>query len=94
MEFPPKTIGRENFHLEKEGPFGDSSPQTSNRAELRSVIAALRYRVWQGEGFKSLLIFTDSEYVVEGSTNWVRGWLQNKWRTRSGPVKNKDWWEA
>jgi ribonuclease HI len=81
MDFPPKTVGYANFHLEKEGPFGEPSLQTSNRAELRAVIAALRFRAWQGEGFKSLVIATDSEYVVEGATNWARGWLRNNWRT-------------
>ncbi|EED14451.1 ribonuclease H1, putative [Talaromyces stipitatus ATCC 10500] len=94
MEFPPPSQGYTSFHLEKRGPFGDPSSQTSNRAELRAVIGALRFRVWQGEGFRTLVIATDSEYVVEGATNWVKGWLRNNWRTRSGPVKNKDLWEA
>jgi ribonuclease HI len=44
MELPPKTQGCTYFRLENEGPFGDPSPQTSNRAELRAVIAALRFR--------------------------------------------------
>ncbi|KXX78110.1 Ribonuclease H [Madurella mycetomatis] len=81
--------------LEKKGPFGDDSIQTSNRAELRAVIAALRFRFWPGEGFHTLVVATDSEYVVEGSTNWAKTWVENGWTKRGGAgVKNKDLWEA
>ncbi|PHH91007.1 hypothetical protein CDD83_1985 [Cordyceps sp. RAO-2017] len=81
--------------LEKKGPFGDQHPQTSNRAELRAVVAALRFRHWTGEGFRTLVFATDSEYVAEGATTWVRGWASNGWTTSTGaPVKNKDLWEA
>ncbi|EPE06079.1 rnase h domain protein [Ophiostoma piceae UAMH 11346] len=80
--------------LEKKGPFGDDYAQSSNRAELRAVIAALGFRHWPGEGFRTLVIATDSEYVVEGSTKWAKTWVQNGWKTRAGPVKNKDLWVA
>ena len=81
--------------LEKKGPFGEGALQTSNRAELRAVIAALRFRYWPGEGFHTLVIATDSEYVVEGATNWARAWIQNGWVKRDGSaVKNRDLWEA
>ncbi|KAK4461519.1 ribonuclease H-like domain-containing protein [Cladorrhinum samala] len=79
--------------LEKKGPFGDESSQTSNRAELRAVIAALRFRFWPGEGFHTLVVATDSEFVVEGSTAWARTWVAHGWVKREGGgVKNKDLW--
>ncbi|KAH6618325.1 ribonuclease H-like domain-containing protein, partial [Chaetomium sp. MPI-SDFR-AT-0129] len=80
--------------LEKKGPWGDDALQTSNRAELRAVVAALRFRLWPGEGFHKLVFATDSEYVVEGSTAWAGTWIRNGWQTRAGPVKNKDLWEV
>ncbi|KAK4207590.1 RNase H domain protein [Rhypophila decipiens] len=87
--------------LEKKGPYGDEGAQTSNRAELRAVIAALRFRYWPGERFNRLVIATDSEYVVEGATNWSRNWIRENWTRRAGPrsrqrteVKNKDLWQA
>ncbi|KAK5663807.1 hypothetical protein OQA88_10 [Cercophora sp. LCS_1] len=81
--------------LEKQGPFGDAADQTSNRAELRAVIAALRFRFWRGEGFHTLVIATDSEYVVKGATAWVQKWMKNGWMTAGKvAVKNKDLWEA
>lgn len=86
--------------LENRGPWGDEGGQTSNRAELRAVLAALRFRWWRGEGFKTVVFATDSSYVVDGATQWVRGWVDNGWRTRprgssggGGEVKNKDLWE-
>lgn len=80
--------------LEKEGPFGDEAVQTSNRAELRAVIEALRFRYWPAEGFRTITIATDSEYVVKGSTKWAKTWVKNNWKTSANAcVKNKDLWE-
>ncbi|KAK8071167.1 hypothetical protein PG997_011370 [Apiospora hydei] len=80
--------------LESKGPFGDDAIQTSNRAELRAVIAALRFRHWAGENFHTAVIATDSEYVVEGSTVWAKTWVRNGWKTSGrAPVKNSDLWE-
>ncbi|KAL2125962.1 hypothetical protein VTI74DRAFT_2078 [Chaetomium olivicolor] len=81
--------------LEAKGPFGAAAAQTSNRAELRAVIAALRFRHWPGEGFRTFVVATDSEYVVEGATKWVKTWMENGWKTSAGAdVKNKDLWQA
>lgn len=81
--------------LEEKGPFGEAAVQTSNRAELRAVIAALRFRQWGGEGFSSVVIATDSTYVYDGATQWVRTWPAKGWKTAKGEdVKNRDLWEA
>ncbi|KAN0075682.1 Ribonuclease H-like domain containing protein [Elaphomyces granulatus] len=93
--FRPSTSGYVAFRLENEGPTGQRHQQTSNRAELRAVIGALRFRAWMGDGFETIVVATDSEYVVNGSTNYIRSWLQNGWKKGSGtPVENKDLWLA
>ncbi|KAI0552683.1 hypothetical protein F4679DRAFT_533500 [Xylaria curta] len=80
--------------LELKGPFGDESVATSNRAELRAAIAVLRRNDWRADGFTSVVIATDSSYLVDGATEWVRRWVRNGWKTRTGdPVKNQDLWE-
>lgn len=64
---------------------------TNNRMELQAAIEAL-----------SLLkepcavdFHTDSEYVRNGITRWIKGWKQNGWRTSAKqPVKNADLWQA
>ena len=81
--------------LETLGPFDESFVQTSNRAELRAVLAALRSHSWPAEGFHTAVVATDSEYVVEGATIWARDWVRNGWFTkRDTNVKNRDLWQA
>ncbi|KAF2963868.1 hypothetical protein GQX73_g9699 [Xylaria multiplex] len=80
--------------LELKGPFGDESVATSNRAELRAAIAVLRRNDWWADGFTSVVIATDSSYIVDGATMWVRSWVHNSWKTRAGsPVQNQDLWQ-
>ncbi|KAL6702834.1 hypothetical protein ACN47E_000920 [Coniothyrium glycines] len=87
-------LGACNFRLESRGPTGEAVPQTSNRAELRAVIAALGFRTWYNEGCERLVIATDSTYVVDGATKWIKKWQQNGWHTATRqPVKNQDLWK-
>lgn len=90
LDSPRTALGR----LEDQGPFGDESVHTSNRAELRAVIGALRLSDWRDEGFESIVIATDSTYVVNGATDWALDWVRCDWKTRTGKeVKNRDLWE-
>ncbi|CAG8928512.1 unnamed protein product [Penicillium salamii] len=94
-ETEPDVTGSAGFPLEKEGPTGQRHFQTSNRAQLRAVLAALRFRRWNAEGFKRMIIATDSEYVVKGMTEWTRGWVRKGWKTSNRqPVMNRDLWEC
>jgi ribonuclease HI len=80
--------------LENEGPTGIPATQTSNRAELRAVIAALQFREWHSMGERAMVIATDSEYVVKGVTEWVHTWARREWQTSNHqPVKNRDLWD-
>jgi len=41
----------------------------------------------------SVVIHTDSTYVMDGITKWIHGWKRNGWRTAAKkPVKNEDLW--
>ncbi|KAF3280140.1 hypothetical protein TWF970_002897 [Orbilia oligospora] len=83
-----------SFRLEDTGPSGLESLQTSNRAEIRAVIAALDHRAWRGEACTRITIATDSQYVVHGITRWIRTWVQEGWVTSKGRlVANRDLWE-
>lgn len=63
---------------------------TNNRMELMAAIMAL-------EALKEpceVILTTDSQYVRQGITEWLPGWLRRVWKTASGdPVKNRDLWE-
>jgi ribonuclease HI len=48
-----------------------------------------------GGGFSTLVIATDSDYVVKGATEWVSSWIRKGWKTAKGTaVQNRDLWEA
>ncbi len=51
---------------------------TNNRMELTAVIRALEALKRPSQ---QLRIFTDSEYVRRGITEWVRGWKARGWKT-------------
>lgn len=70
---------------------GGASLTTNNRMELRAALAALQAltRPCRVE------IYTDSEYLHKGITEWLPTWVRNGWRTRGRePVKNRDLWRA
>ena len=64
---------------------------TNNRMELTAVIRALEALRRSVEA----RVYTDSEYVRRGITEWLASWKARGWRTADKrPVKNRDLWEA
>ncbi|MEZ4408407.1 MAG: ribonuclease HI [Polyangiales bacterium] len=75
----------------KELPMSGGEPSTTNnRMELLAAISAL-------EALKrpcEVTLYTDSEYLKNGITEWLPNWVARGWRTASKkPVKNQDLWE-
>ena len=70
--------------------FGGEAATTNNRMELTAVIRAL-------EALKRpsrARVYTDSQYVQKGISQWVRDWKRRDWRTADKkPVKNIDLWK-
>ena len=68
---------------------GGVAATTNNRMELQAAIEAL-------SALKQpcmVEFHTDSNYLRDGITKWVRGWKRNGWRTQAKqPVKNEDLW--
>jgi ribonuclease HI len=69
---------------------GSEFMTTNNRMELTAAIKAL-------EALKQpcrVRLVTDSNYVVQGMTSWISGWLRNNWRnSQKKEVINRDLWE-
>ncbi|MCH4159236.1 MAG: ribonuclease HI [Bifidobacterium minimum] len=64
---------------------GGATNGTNQIGELCAVLEALRSH----HGDEPLVIETDSQYAINCSTTWVRGWKRNGWRNKQGkPVKN------
>jgi len=69
--------------------FGGERETTNNRMELTAVIRAL-------EALKrrcKVRLYTDSQYVQKGISQWIHDWKRRGWRTADKkPVKNEDLW--
>tara|TARA_Y200000002_G_C22554341_1_gene609631 strand:- start:248 stop:670 length:423 start_codon:yes stop_codon:yes gene_type:complete len=68
---------------------GSVNKTTNNRMELMAAIMALQKIKRKSE----VTIFTDSRYVKDGITDWIKKWKLNNWKnSNKKPVKNKDLW--
>ncbi len=70
---------------------GYEKETTNNRMELTAAIESLRIL----KNASDVTIHTDSSYVINGITKWVKGWQKNGWLTKEKKeVVSKDLWEA
>ena len=73
---------------------GSDNETTNNRMELTAVIKALRALKTMDVGLHQAVLYTDSQYVQKGITEWILTWKRNSWRTSDKkPVKNQDLWK-
>ncbi|WP_338849861.1 ribonuclease HI [Massilia sp. W12] len=70
--------------------FGGEANTTNNRMELTAVIKAL-------QALKRpchVILYTDSQYVQKGMTEWIKGWKARGWKNAAKePVKNAELWQ-
>lgn len=70
---------------------GGAESTTNNQMELTAAIQALNALKVPCE----VILYTDSQYVKNGITQWLKNWLKNGWKTSSKkPVKNQHLWKA
>jgi ribonuclease HI len=68
---------------------GGEAQTTNNRMELTAVIEGLRAL----KGPSQVRVYTDSQYVQKGISEWIHAWKRRGWRTADKkPVKNVDLW--
>ena len=68
---------------------GSENKTTNNRMELMAPIMALKKIKTKSE----ITIYTDSRYVKDGITDWIKKWKLNNWKgSNKKPIKNKDLW--
>ncbi len=78
------------FNTEEKELWGGEDDTTNSRMELTAVIRALEAL----ERPSRARVFTDSQYVQKGISEWVHDWKQRNWRTADKkPVKNLDLWK-
>ena len=73
--------------------WGAEESTTNNRMELRAVIESLNALKSMDIQPKKAALYTDSQYVQKGMTEWMRDWKKRGWKTSDKkPVKNQDLW--
>ncbi len=73
---------------------GNIKLTTNNKMELLAVISSLKF-ITNNEQYKDIpiSISTDSKYVKNGITDWIKRWIINGWKTAAKkPVKNRELW--
>jgi ribonuclease HI len=71
--------------------FGGEPQTTNQRMELTAAIQALTALTRPC----SVVLYTDSLYVLKGITGWIAGWKRNGWQNSAKqPVKNAELWRA
>ena len=76
---------------------GREALTTNNKMELTATLEALEYISNHGptnESSGTITLFTDSSYVIQGISSWVKSWVKNGWITAAKePVVNQDIWQ-
>jgi len=69
--------------------WGGEAATTNNRMELTAVIRALEALTRPSR----VSVYTDSQYVQKGISEWIHSWKRRGWKTADkNPVKNEDLW--
>ena len=72
---------------------GSAEETTNNRMELTAAVQALEALQSSQKG-ETILLHSDSRYIVSGMNEWIAQWQRRGWRTAAKkPVLNKDLWQ-
>ena len=70
--------------------YGGNPETTNNQMEMQAALEALKYLEDKNEVIE---LYTDSNYLRQGITEWIHKWKLNNWRTAAKkPVANRDLW--
>ncbi len=68
---------------------GGESESTNNRMELTAAIESLASL----RGRHQVALYTDSKYLQNGVTRWMKGWIARGWKRKDGQLANVDLWK-
>ena len=70
--------------------YGGNPETTNNQMEMQAALEALKHLKDEDEVIE---LYTDSNYLRQGITEWIHNWKKNNWKTASKKdVKNKELW--
>lgn len=70
-----------------------STATTNNRMAIASALTALEL-LGTGRADRTVLIVSDSQYLIRGMREWVPGWVSRGWTRKGGPIENLELWQA
>jgi ribonuclease HI len=68
---------------------GYDPQSTNNRMELMAAIQALK----KIRNEEEIILYTDSQYVKKGITEWMDNWISRNWKRKGGVLANVDLWK-
>lgn len=70
--------------------YGGNPETTNNQMEMQAALEALKHLKDEDEIIE---LYTDSNYLRQGITEWIHNWKKNNWKTAAKkPVANRDLW--
>ena len=70
--------------------YGGNPETTNNQMEMQAALEALKHLKDEDEVIE---LYTDSNYLRQGITEWIHKWKKNNWKTAAKkPVANRDLW--
>jgi ribonuclease HI len=69
---------------------GFEESSTNNRMELTAALEALRNVAPE----KTIRVYTDSQYLQKGVTEWMKNWKERNWKRKGGALANLDLWKG
>ena len=70
--------------------YGGNPETTNNQMEMQAALEALKHLNAEDEVIE---LYTDSNYLRQGITEWIHNWKKNNWKTAAKkPVANRDLW--
>jgi len=70
--------------------YGGNPETTNNQMEMQAALEALKHLKDKDEVIE---LYTDSNYLRQGITEWIHKWKKNNWKTAAKkPVANRDLW--
>ena len=70
--------------------YGGNPETTNNQMEMQAALEALKHLKDENEVIE---LYTDSNYLRQGITEWIHNWKKNNWKTAAKtPVANRDLW--
>jgi ribonuclease HI len=73
--------------------FISAPASTNNRMALNGAIATFALLSRKDRRLRVLFV-SDSEYLVKGMTEWLRGWERQGWKRKGGALENAELWQA